>query len=243
MRVQFVGSGDAFGSGGRFQTCIWVQAGDFTVLVDCGASSLIAMRRLGLDPGEVDAVLLSHLHGDHFGGVPFLVLDAQFSRRVRPLTVAGPPGVEDRVVSCMENLFPGSSTARRRFETQFLEIPGDLTPVRVGPTTVSGAEVIHASGGPPLALRVEVDGKTLAYSGDTGWSDALVTVAREADLFVCEAYFYDKKIPYHLDYATLREHLPGLKARRVVLTHMSIDMLERLPLGVQAAHDGLALDV
>ena len=89
MEVRFVGSGDAFGSGGRFQTCIRLQHEAFTVLVDCGATSLTAMKAQQLDPGEVDAVVISHLHGDHFGGLPFLVLDGQFTRRTKPLTVFG----------------------------------------------------------------------------------------------------------------------------------------------------------
>src|SRR5215216_441431 len=109
VAVRFLGSGDAFGSGGRFQACISVRAHEAHVLLDCGATTLVAMRRLGVDPGSVDAVVVSHLHGDHFGGLPFLVLDAQFSRRERPLVVAGPPGVEERVRAAMEVLFPGSS--------------------------------------------------------------------------------------------------------------------------------------
>ncbi|MBI2157181.1 MAG: MBL fold metallo-hydrolase, partial [Candidatus Rokubacteria bacterium] len=80
LAVRFLGSGDAFGSGGRFQTCIHLGAAGGSVLVDCGATSLVAMRRFGLDPQGIACVVLSHLHGDHFGGVPFLVLDAQFKR-------------------------------------------------------------------------------------------------------------------------------------------------------------------
>ncbi len=87
LTVQFVGAGDAFGSAGRFQACISLRGAATHVLLDCGASSLVALKRLGLDPGSVDVVLVSHLHGDHFGGLPFLVLDAQFGRRERPLLV------------------------------------------------------------------------------------------------------------------------------------------------------------
>src|SRR5919204_495218 len=105
----FLGSGDAFGSGGRLQACISVRSEQAHVLLDCGASSLVAMKRLGVEPNSVDAVVLTHLHGDHFGGIPFLVLDGQFSRRERPLLVAGPPGTRERVVQAMEVLFPGSS--------------------------------------------------------------------------------------------------------------------------------------
>ncbi|WP_151485281.1 MBL fold metallo-hydrolase [Streptomyces albicerus] len=73
-----------------------------TPLVDCGATSLVAMRQQGLDPAEVDTVVVSHLHGDHFGGIPFLILHCQFSGRVRPLTIVGPAGVRERVIAAMK---------------------------------------------------------------------------------------------------------------------------------------------
>ncbi len=243
MEVRFLGSGDAFGSGGRFQACIHVQAEGATVLLDCGASSLVAMRRFGVDPSGIDAVLLSHLHGDHFGGLPFLVLDGQFRRRTRPLTVAGPAGVEARMRAAMEVLFPGSSTVERRFAVEFVELAAGQ-PRAIGALTVTPFGVVHPSGAPPLALRVAGGGKVIAYSGDTEWTEALVEAARDADLFVCEAYVFDKRIKYHLDYRTLAEHRGRLGCRRLVLTHMSEDMLGRLPLpGVECAEDGLALQL
>jgi ribonuclease BN (tRNA processing enzyme) len=117
MKVQFLGSGDAFGSGGRFNTCFHIQDRRGAFLVDCGASSMIAMRKFGVDPNTIRAVLISHLHGDHFGGLPFLILDAQLvSRRTVPLTIAGPPGLRDRLMDAMENFFPGSTEVERCFE-------------------------------------------------------------------------------------------------------------------------------
>ena len=95
------------------------------MLLDCGATSLSALKRLGIDPGEIAAVFVSHLHGDHFGGLPFLILDGQFSRRTRPLAVVGPPGTATRLADTMECLFPGSSTAPRRFAVEVTELaPG-----------------------------------------------------------------------------------------------------------------------
>ena len=119
VRLQFVGSGDAFGSGGRFQTCIYVWSEATHLLTDCGTSSLIAMKRFGVDPSLVDTIVLSHLHGDHFGGVPFFIMDAHYvSHRRKPLIVAGPPGLEARIFEAMEVLFPGSSRTRRRSSTR-----------------------------------------------------------------------------------------------------------------------------
>lgn len=241
MKVRFLGSGDAFGSGGRFQTCIHVESGASQLLLDCGASSLIAMRRFGVDPQAIDTVLLSHLHGDHFGGVPFLILDGQFKRRTRPLLVAGPPGVEKRVRDAMEVFFPGSTRIERKFETRFVEL-ADRVAVEVGPVHVTGYEVSHASGAPPFALRITGEGKIVTYSGDTEWTESLVDAARGADLFIAEALSYDKRIRYHLDLATLLEHRSRLDCRRLILTHMGEDVLARLDgLAVETAEDGKQL--
>jgi ribonuclease BN (tRNA processing enzyme) len=244
MKVRFVGSGDAFGSGGRWQTCIHVSGEGQVLLVDCGATSLTALKAQGLEPNAVDAVAVSHLHGDHFGGLPFLILDGQFSGRTTPLRVAGPPGIRARLAEAMEALFPGSSQVRRRFEVEITELRADGTPARLGPAAVRGWEVVHACGAPPLALRVEFGGRSFAYSGDTQWTAALAEAADGTDLLAVEAYTFDRPVRYHLDYRTLQAHLGELRARRIVLTHMSADMLARLAdAGTPAAYDGMTVDL
>ena len=239
VTVRFLGSGDAFGSGGRLQACLYVQSDEARFLIDCGASSLIAMKRFGVDPGLIDIILISHLHGDHFGGLPFLILDAQLiTRRTRPLLVAGPPGLAARTREAMEVLFPGSSRTEQKFAIDFVELP-DRTETAIGPLTVTPYEVVHASGAPPYALRVSCGGKVIAYSGDTEWTDALTEAARAADLFVCEAYFFDKRVKFHLDYRTLMDQWERLGCRRLILTHLSDDMLRRLDsLDAEWAEDG-----
>lgn len=244
MRVRFAGCGDAFGSGGRWQTCIHLAADGQAMLVDCGATSLVALKAQGLDPNAVRAVAVTHLHGDHFGGLPFLILDGQFSRRTEPLLVAGPPGIRDRLAAAMETLFPGSSGARRRFAVQVTELATDGTPTGLGPAVVRGWEVEHASGAPALALRVELGAATFAYSGDSQWTPVLAEVARGADLFALEAYTFDRPIRYHLDYQTLRAHRTEIQAERIMLTHMSLDMLSRLAdAELPAAYDGIVIDL
>jgi ribonuclease BN (tRNA processing enzyme) len=238
VQLQFLGSGDAFGSGGRFQACFMLHGTDGHVLIDCGASSLIALKRAGVDPSEIGWVLVSHLHVDHCGGVPFLILDGQFNRRARPLVVAGPPGLQDRIEAAMEVGFPGSTQVTRRFITDFVEFPEPLT-TQIGPALVTPFVVDHASGAPSYALRVEYGGKVIAYSGDTAWTEALVEVARGADLFICEAYFFDKDIKYHLNYQTIREHRQRFDCRKMILTHMSQDMLSHLgEVEFECAEDG-----
>jgi ribonuclease BN (tRNA processing enzyme) len=240
MRLTFLGCGDAFGTGGRFNTCFHVsgipggdagEAGN-DVLIDCGASSMIAMRRYGVDPNAIRTVFITHLHGDHFAGLPFMILDAQlYSRRTGPLTVAGPPGLGARLNQAMEVLFPGSSAAKRKFEVEVVELPsaknGD------GPSTVNGVEVTaydmaHPCGDPPYAYRLGLGGRTIAYTGDTQWCEGVAACGTNVDLLIAEALFYDKQIPWHLDYMSLRPHLAAMAPKRLVLTHFGPDMLARI---------------
>ena len=77
MRLTIIGSGDAFGSGGRFNTCFFLETAKGTLLVDCGASSLVALKARGVDPNAIDGIVLSHLHGDHFFQSPYLDLSGE----------------------------------------------------------------------------------------------------------------------------------------------------------------------
>jgi ribonuclease BN (tRNA processing enzyme) len=244
MDVQFLGSGDAFGSGGRFNTCFHVTAAGGAFLIDCGASSLIAMRKFGIDPNGVHTIFVSHLHGDHFGGLPFLMLDAQFySRRRVPLTLVGPPGFKSRLAQAMELFFPGSSTIERKFATDIVEIEAGKT-ATINGVTVTAYVVEHACGAPAFALRFSSEGKVLAYTGDTEWTEALIAVGRDADLLIAEALFFDRKVKYHLDYATLKANIDRVGAKRVVLTHMGPDMLAHLgEVSEETAADGKTVTV
>jgi ribonuclease BN (tRNA processing enzyme) len=244
VTITFAGSGDAFGSGGRFQACIHLaRRSGPPVLLDCGATSLAALKCCDLDPGEIAAVSVSHLHGDHFGGLPFLILDGQFSGRTRPLTVIGPPGTGKRLHAAMECLFPGSSTVRRRFTVDVIELaPG--TTAEVVDLEVTAWAADHPSGAPALSLRLTVDGKVIGYTGDTAWTESLIEVAAAADILIAEAYYQEKAVPYHLRLIDLEQHLAELASRQIVLTHMSADVLGAdLPPGYQAAHDGLTIRI
>jgi ribonuclease BN (tRNA processing enzyme) len=244
MQLQFVGCGDALGSGGRFNTCFHVTGDHVNFLIDCGASSLPALKRLGIVREAIDLILITHFHGDHFGGLPFLLLDAQFTRRARPLVIAGPQGIETKLAKLMEALFEHSSKTQQRFDLSVVALePGHSR--TFGEVKVTPYPVVHGeSGGPFLAYRVEAEGRVITYSADTEWTDTLIPAARGADLFIAEAYYYDKIVKNHLSLKTLEAHLPAINAKRVALTHMSDDMLARLDeLPYLAAHDGMAVEL
>ena len=244
MQVRFVGCGDAFGSGGRGNTCFHVSGRDVNFLIDCGASSLPALKRLEVARDAIDLVLITHFHGDHFAGLPFLLLDAQFARRTRPLVIAGPDGIETRLAEVMEALFEHSSRSRQRFELSVVALQPEQTR-SFGAVHVTPYPVMHGeSGGPFLGYRIAAEGRVIAYSADTEWTETLIPLARDADLFVAEAYYYDKVVRNHLSLTTLEQRLPEIRPKRLILTHMSDDMLGRLDrLDYTAAHDGMLVEL
>jgi len=200
------------------------------------------MRGQGIEPNSIDAILLTHFHGDHCAGVPFVLMDAMLgSKRTRPMIVAGPPGTAGRMQSLQEALFPGSGMMKPKFPLEFIEMaPGCVT--EVNGALVTPYPAVHTPETVPAILRVEMDRKVVTYSGDTDWTEALVAAADGADLFISECYYFEKRIKMHMNYTTLRAHIGELRARQIVLTHMSEDMLRHShEIPERCAMDGLVI--
>jgi len=173
------------------------------------------------------------------------MLDAQFfSKRTEPLTIVGPHELKDWFVRVLETSYPGSSQVKPKFDLELLEL-SDKETKEVNGLKVRSFLVNHGNpGGPFFAYRIETEGRAIAYSGDTEWTDALIEAGKNADLFVTEAYFRDKKVPLHLDVATLEEKLPAIAPKRLILTHMSDDMLrKRDEVNHECAEDGLVIEL
>lgn len=238
-----LGAGDAFGSGGRNHPGFLVNLPSWSFLLDCGPTTLISMNRLELDPGTIGAIVLSHLHGDHTVGIPFLFLQYQFlTRRQHPLIIAGPPGTEQ----CIEGLWgfmykETREMMERRFPVKYVVLePKKWT--RIGPIEVLPLEVVHHVREIAYGFKVKAGGKVLGYSGDTEWTDNLIELADGCDLFICESYRYDRKIRFHLSYDEIQARRTALRCGRLLLTHLHADALARLDeIKEEVAHDGMRL--
>jgi ribonuclease BN (tRNA processing enzyme) len=212
--------------------------------LDFGTSSLIALAQQGIEHNTIDAILLTHLHADHCGGVPFLLMDAMLSaKRARPLTLAGPRDLRARMSQLGEALFPGMHVMTPTFPLEHVELEVGQ-PNRVLDLVVTPQAARHTAQTNPTALRVQVGDKVIAYTGDGEWTADLAKIGRDADLLIAECYYYAKPVKWHLNYAALVEHMKDFGAKRVILTHMSREMLAHVDdVPEQCARDGMVVEV
>lgn len=242
MRVLFLGTGNAFAAGGRNAMAILLRTDAFGVLLDCGPTTLVALKKHGLAPSCVDAVLLSHHHGDHFAGVPFLVLhEILVGSRTKPLDIIGPEGTKSKMTQAAELFFPGVEEAP--FPLCYRDVrPGES--VRTGALSAGAFEVDHYSNGVALGYRASLGDKSVVFSGDTAWTDELVRQSKDADLFICECSSFEKPLDRHMRHADLVQHRDEIEAQRTLLVHPGDDVLAReKELVFELAHDGMEVEL
>jgi len=240
MKLHILGCGDAFGSGGRNQSGYLVQADHRLFLLDCGPTTLLAMKRAGFDPLGLDAIFLSHLHGDHFGGIPFFFIEYLYQRpRSRPLPIAGPLGTEAKVT----DLFRVMYSAQDFPPVQFHLLEPEKS-VLIAGIEIFCFRVPHQVSDISLALKAGYDGKQILFSGDSAWTERFVDEARGVDLFLCECSFFDQGNGNHIRYLSLRENLPRLDCKQLVLIHLGEEMLARRnELAAKCAEDGMVIEI
>ncbi|CAN5269830.1 MBL fold metallo-hydrolase [soil metagenome] len=239
LKVKILGCGDAFGSGGRFNTCFYLQGFDRHILIDCGASALISMKKFSIKLEKIEYIILSHLHGDHFGGLPFYFLDAQFNqKREEPLTIIGPQGTEEKVREITSLLYPGTDLDSFDYQVHFREYDSNEN-IELKNLKLTTFPVIHSEDAMPHGLRLRIENKIFAFSGDTEWTEALIDLSKDADLFICESNYYNKKASNHLDYHTIMTHKKRFSCKKIILNHLGDEMISKIEeLDLKCAFDG-----
>jgi ribonuclease BN (tRNA processing enzyme) len=245
MKMHILGCGDAFGSGGRNQSGYLVEARNKLFLLDCGPTSLLALKRAGFDPRRLDAILLSHLHGDHFGGIAFFFLEYLYLQpKIGPLVIAGPPGTEAKARALFDVMYGGGMTDKEIPPTSFVVLrpdePADVNGIRVAPFRVT-----HQSGDAiSLGLTVSYEGKKILFSGDSLWTEQFIERAAGVDLFLCECSFFHEQSGMHVNYPALAANLSRLHCKQLVLTHLGDEMLShRNEISAVLADDGMVLEI
>lgn len=243
MKLTVLGSGDAFCSGGALHSCNLLEHPGGSLLLECGPGVLAGMKRLAIPTDAPDAVLVSHLHGDHYGGIPFLFLEYLFAnRRTRPLVLAGPPGLLERSRALYAQLYRELQQHEMPFEIQVVELqPGDCT--TMAGFQVEAFRVPHNAEPFCLGYRLEAGGRAMLFSGDSGWTEEFVERSRGTDLFLCECCTLEPELPMHTSYAELLANRDRLGCRRLLLTHLGEDVRAAQQLGIDRASDGLVVNL
>jgi len=244
MRITVLGAGDAFFNGGRRHSGYLVEASSSTFILDCGTTTLLALKALGITAERVDFVAISHLHGDHFGGLPFLFLEYLYEQpRTRPLLIVGPPGTEERVQTLYQTLYRELAQRPLCFPLHFRE----LTPEHA--ETLCGIELFpfhvpHQEKDISMGYLVKAGGKALLYSGDCGWNENLIRYSHNTDLFICECCYFHRQTAFHVSYPQVAAQRDRLGCKRLLLSHIGREVLENMDqVKIECASDGLVVEV
>ena len=242
MKLTTVGCGDAFGSEGRFNTSFLLSDDQLNVLVDCGASTLLRLKQLNVSPESIDAVVITHFHGDHYGGIPFLTISNRFEyQRTRPLSIIGPKGVKDKVYKLQEAMYPGTSTLLDEMKVSFHEYTHELVRFHEF-LEVRGLPVTHAQDSNPHGVQVKIKEKLFGFSGDTEWNENLTELSKDTDLFIVDCNHLHQDSVGHLSYKTIANRQKDLKTKRLLLSHMGSEVINTKGLAIDQLYDGLEIE-
>ena len=219
LELTFLGSGNAFAQGGRYWSSFLANG---RYLFDCPPTALPHLKRQGRPLEEIRAVFITHFHGDHFMGLPFLLLEyAYLSPRQDDLYIVGPPGAQAFLEGFLDRCFPNLSQA----ETDYRRLYIDADPQReqaVDELPFRAVPMKHAQG--KLACfgyRVNIGGKTLAYTGDAEYCPEILTLAAGSDVLVADCTYSQGSGPEHMGLDDIRRLRKGIDpTTTLILTHL-----------------------
>jgi len=217
LELRFIGTGNAFAPGGL---CWNGFTANGRFLFEAPPHALQALNQLGADPNGLDAVVISHHHGDHFLGLPFLLLHWKYQRRTRPVTIVGPPQTREIATEIAARVFPG--IFEMEYGVAWREVDaGDR--IEVAGLEIEALAMKHdARLSASLGFNARLDGRRFSYTGDTAMCESVLEMAQHAEVLVSECASRSEKIPVHMNLADdmplLRRAMPSQS--HLVITHI-----------------------
>lgn len=234
LEITFMGVGDAFASGGACWNGFLVNR---TILFEAPPQALMSVQRAGVDPNDIEVVVISHHHGDHFYGLPMLMLWWRWNGRKKPLRIVAPANTERITRDIARETFPWLFDISYELEWIVaepgcrLELPG---------LAILPLEMVHdATINVCLGFQAEIDGRRLGYTGDTVYCPSVEKLALWSEIMIAECVSITPN-PVHMDFANdiprVRALLP--EGRPLILTHLGVDVAASTPMpGVSIAEE------
>ncbi len=240
-KLVFLGTGDALNNQGRAHQSLWIEYNSHIFLIDFGPTTLYLLQNRwpnGKIP-EMDAILFTHFHGDHFLGTLFL--DLAFDRvlkRKREIIYAGPRNIEDHFKKTYDLSYPGLyPNPKSKFQRKFHEFHPFRScdifqdgSVMITPIPMEHGNIIA------LGYRIQMGNILVAISGDTQWNENIPKLCQGATLSILECKFNQKKFAsdYHLSWEEIEANRSRLQTQALALVHVGSEALQTLPKDVLA---------
>ena len=216
MKLVVIGAGTALPTPARSPSCHLLDAGDRTIIFDMGAGALSRLGAAGMDYRDIDTIFISHLHPDHVLDIVMLLQATNATpewNRSRPLTILGCRGLKEFLAQLMR-IFRDTEPETYRL---------DVIELDVGCHSIVGLKVEVALTGHTsnsIAFRLESGGKIFVYSGDAADTQELASLARGADIFLCECSFPNGyTTDDHLTSASAARIAHVASVKQLILTH------------------------
>lgn len=224
MLIQFIGVGEAFDEQ-QNNTSIFIQTGNLSILLDCGFTAASSFWALNPKPLLLDALFISHLHGDHCFGVPHLLLRFYEHRRTKELHIIGSIGLKNHILQLMDMSYPNLRN-KLTFSLIFHELNPDQT-FNLKNTNLITLQTNHSI--PCLGLGIENKGKKFYYSGDGVPSQTAIEFCNYAEFIVLETYKINENIPGHNSILNAFNIAKKTKCQQLALVHLNRNERQNLP--------------
>jgi ribonuclease BN (tRNA processing enzyme) len=220
LELTFIGSGNAFVSRGN---CWNGFVANKRVLFEAPPSALMSLNRFGIDPGELQFVVISHHHGDHFLGLPMLILHWKHIGLSGPVTIIGPPRTRANTEEIASRVFPG-----------LFDEPMAIEWSEVGPGQtfqspgfgLRAVAVEHDKRLVCLGFACQIDGRRLSYTGDAAFGTGVLDIGRDSEVLVAECTSRSDEMESHMnlvnDISRLRTEIDS--SAHILLTHLGDEL-------------------
>ncbi|GIW21378.1 MAG: MBL fold metallo-hydrolase [Candidatus Sericytochromatia bacterium] len=242
FEILVLGSGDACSFGGKNQTSFFIKTDKKTFLLDCGPSTLSELRRRNINTDKIDFILNTHMHGDHYGGIPYLLLDLNINYKIESFLVIGAEGIAERLNILQDLLYPGYGFEKFKFKMIFEELK-PYQEINVDDIKIKSYPMLHSAYSYCFGYKIEYKNKSFAYTGDTGWTNEIINLSNNTDLFIIECSYYNKDIRNsHVSYKELLENINKINTKNILLTHLSKDAYDNIDkISHAIAYDGMKI--